>query len=273
MYFSSVLDSSAGAFSAQSVGGGAFAIGGFLARYSRISGNSASAYTLPSDSFAGGLCASGAVTIVGSTISNNRADYSAGVLIGRNYITSSFVANSTVTGNIARFADGGIGVTVQPIAVLNSTIAFNEARGDLYGGSGIFLSLGAVLTLRSSIVAANLNSDGPSDIGGVAGTSLSASSKDNLINASSLPLPPSSAISDCPRLDPLTENGGPTPTHQPQQASKAIDAGDNDIPLDSDQRQGPRVIGPRADIGAVERAPTDHNERIFLGRFDATCEW
>jgi hypothetical protein len=43
--------------------------------------------------------------------------------------------------------------------------------------------------------------------------------------------------------------------------------------LPSDQRQTARVDGASADIGAVEWHPGDREERIFLGGFDAKCEW
>ncbi|WP_197526517.1 choice-of-anchor Q domain-containing protein [Botrimarina colliarenosi] len=80
-----------------------------------------------------------------------------------------------------------------------------------------------------------------------------------------------------PRLAPLADHGGPTPTHAPLPGSRVIDAGDADYvaaPGETDQRGGlyQRVAGGRIDIGAFESqgpvttAPGDFNGD---GRFDA----
>ena len=64
-----------------------------------------------------------------------------------------------------------------------------------------------------------------------------------------------------PKLGPLEDNGGPTPTHALRPGSPAI----NHIPAEdcevtTDQRGVPRPQGPRCDIGAFEfRVPADAN--------------
>src|SRR5262249_38895323 len=55
-----------------------------------------------------------------------------------------------------------------------------------------------------------------------------------------------------PKLLPLADNGGPTPTHALRADSLAINAGANPDNLATDQRGQPRVSGVRADIGAFE---------------------
>ena len=56
-----------------------------------------------------------------------------------------------------------------------------------------------------------------------------------------------------PKLGPLQDNGGPTPTMALLPGSPAIDAGANPLGLTSDQRgYSPRVVGAAADIGAYE---------------------
>jgi hypothetical protein len=55
-----------------------------------------------------------------------------------------------------------------------------------------------------------------------------------------------------PRLGPLQDNGGPTPTMALLLGSPAIDAGSNPLNLPTDQRGDPRVVGAGADIGAYE---------------------
>lgn len=261
LYFSSILDSGATAPSFSAIGGAVMAKN-FAASYSTVRDNSAIAVFMNSD--AGGVFAYDSIALVGSTISGNRADWGGGMQVG-----GGTIANSSITDNVALYAFGGF-TAGQPIKVVNSTIAFNKAIGGVKGGAGI--GLFSMLNIQSSIVAANLNQDGAADIGAEGLPGFDAASKDNLIIASELPLPPGT-ISNCPKLGPLVDNGGPTLTHALNQASPAIDHGDNAAFLDSDQRQLARVIGARADIGAVEWSPTDHDERIFLGGFDAKCEW
>ncbi|MGH8173532.1 MAG: choice-of-anchor Q domain-containing protein, partial [Rhodanobacteraceae bacterium] len=61
-------------------------------------------------------------------------------------------------------------------------------------------------------------------------------------------------IQSDPGLFPLANFGGPTLTHALRPDSPAINAGNNAFGLDNDQRGAtfPRVVGPAADIGAVE---------------------
>ena len=55
-----------------------------------------------------------------------------------------------------------------------------------------------------------------------------------------------------PNLFPLKYYGGPTPVMVPQSNSPVINAGDSVLTSGLDQRAYARVIGGRADIGAVE---------------------
>ena len=54
------------------------------------------------------------------------------------------------------------------------------------------------------------------------------------------------------KLNPLSDNGGPTQTHALLPGSPAIDLGNNTDALATDQRGQPRVVGERCDIGAYE---------------------
>jgi hypothetical protein len=265
MYFSSIIGSSATGISSTAYGGGAWTLGQFTASYSTISGNSATGSAFGQG---GGLEAYASVSVIGSTISGNGADYDGGLFVGGSSATGVVITNSSITDNVARSFAGIL--TAQPIALSNSTVAFNKSTTANHEGAGVYL-IGADASIKSSIVAVNFNAAGPADIGAQGGQ-LTALSRDNLIIAST-EFVPSGTINDCPKLEPLADNGGPTLTHALNHASPAIDEGDNDAILDSDQRQVARVIGARADIGAVEWSPTDHDERIFLGGFDAKCEW
>lgn len=70
-------------------------------------------------------------------------------------------------------------------------------------------------------------------------------------------------------LGPLQDNGGPTWTHALQPGSPAIDASNNVIGLDFDQRGTPfhRVSGNAADIGVFE-AQVAIPDAIFADGFD-----
>jgi hypothetical protein len=59
-----------------------------------------------------------------------------------------------------------------------------------------------------------------------------------------------------PRLGPLTDNGGPTPTMVLLPGSPAIDAGNTALAPATDQRGAPRPFGLAANIGAFEFWPT-----------------
>jgi hypothetical protein len=58
-----------------------------------------------------------------------------------------------------------------------------------------------------------------------------------------------------PALSPLADNGGPTRTMMPRSGSPVINAADPEFeaPPTTDQRGSARVVGGRADMGAVEQ--------------------
>jgi hypothetical protein len=98
----------------------------------------------------------------------------------------------------------------------------------------------------------------------------------NLVTSSTVNLP-LDTITDCPKLDPLADNGGPTATHtlthKLRHDSPAIDQG-NPGTLLFDQRGAQRVYpdNGQADIGAVEWQPTDVDERLLASGFDGVCD-
>jgi hypothetical protein len=55
-----------------------------------------------------------------------------------------------------------------------------------------------------------------------------------------------------PKIGPLSDNGGPTPTVALLPGSPAIDAGNNALAPATDQRGYPRPFGAAADLGAFE---------------------
>ena len=82
------------------------------------------------------------------------------------------------------------------------------------------------------------------------------------------------ALTGDPHLNPLADNGGPTPTLSLCRSSVAIDAGNAAAPgLPATDQRGPgypRVIGAAPDIGAFEFNPD--GDEIFGNGFDnASC--
>jgi hypothetical protein len=91
----------------------------------------------------------------------------------------------------------------------------------------------------------------------------------NLITSSTIPVPPDT-ITDCPHLNPLADNGGPTRTNALRIDSPALNHGNNAGDFSTDQRGMPRVFGSSADIGAYEwNAPDDY---LFFSGFEGVCD-
>lgn len=211
--------------------------------------------------YGGGIYGFGRLTVRKSTISGNRAvprDFlgglpaSGGGIYANNPQRRSAVIDSTISGNSAH--DNSAAFFAGDVAIYNSTVTVNEENGDL--GTGFCQGRGAMsgerqLRLESTIVAGNsCTFQGENyDIG--AGSIVGSH---NLIGTWNVPVP-SDTIATSPRLGPLADNGGPTPTHAPLSGSLAIDHGNNPLRSKYDQRGPgfPRVKRVRADIGAYER--------------------
>ena len=202
-------------------GGGAISQSATIRR-STIQGNTAAT--------GGGLAetrlASGVrLTVESSTISGNHAGRAAAAFAPGLFGPGLVLTASTVAGNT------GAPALVASAAVCTrgcTTWASTEARGSILVGAGTAPAC-----------------DGP----------LGATSALNLAPDASC----GASLPGTGALDPLAENGGPTPTHLPQPGSGAIDA----VPLGTaqlcdgtmpvDQRGAARPNGSGCDVGAVER--------------------
>ncbi len=213
-----------------------------------VSGNTAAAPT--KNTYGGGVYARHFYGYY-STIAGNNATRRAGVAAGESFK----IRNSTISGNTASDQDGGARLATGTAYLYNSTIAFNSA-GTAGNTGGISAS---ALHMESSIVARNTSAGVGADIGTVAD---GISGSHNLIMFGNVPLP-TGTISDDPRLAPLQNNGGLTPTHALLGDSPAIDSGSNPLLLDWDQRLEQRKTLTAPDIGAFEL------DRIFSDRFEA----
>ena len=239
-------------------GGGVFSQGGTL---------TVTNSTLNTNSAAGGGIFSVGVTLTikNSTLNNNNSPFgNAGGILSAGGGSVNII-NSTLSGNSALVAAGGI-LSVNPLTITNSTVTNNHIG---FGtGGGIRQGGGFALILRNTIVAGNFKEAEPgataSDIDG----SADPSSSYNLIGTGG-----SGGLTDgtnnnqvgviSPGLAPLQNNGGPTQTHALLPTSPAIDKG-NSFGSVIDQRGSPRPVdlddaiypnaagGDASDIGAYE---------------------
>ena len=214
--------------------------------------------------------------ITGTTIADNEAAggsqgigggiYTSAVLTDGDASMEMLIANSTLSGNVAGDPDsagygGGAYLSAVPLNgstissnLNNVTVAGNRAfvAGGNGGGGGIFgeFSLGAP-AFTNTIVAGNSSPGDPTrrdcygDI---------LSNGNNLETAQTCGFTSLGDIqNENPMLEPLRQNGGPTPTRALKPGSPAINKGSNAGCEPRDQRGIPRPQGPRCDIGAYER--------------------
>ena len=263
------------------IGGGLYSRGNLVLTRSTISGNAIEATNAGENARGGGVFVRGVATLDASTIDGNSADGAGGGVfkeIFSNYgdppppqDTKLLLTNTTISGNSA---SSGAGIaTSRPLHLANSTIVFNQAS-DAAGGV-MFLLAGVddsegILTTQSSVIATNAtDGGGAADLG--ADDFLMASGANNLVTSAdaAITLPGDTLVSD-PLLLPLAANGGPTRTHAVDEGSPLIDAGNNALTLEFDQRGEPfaRVSGTAADIGAFEVQQAAVDDLIFRDGFD-----
>jgi hypothetical protein len=222
--------------------GGGISAGSVTATYSVIRNNQSTT--------GGGIevgCAQSCTfTLNKSTVSANRADGTGGGFEAGG-TDRALIIDSTLSDNIADdFSAGALPIRAR---IFTSTIAFNQETGECNGA----INARPQLRLVSSIVSGNIcNMVTDLDIGNYDGDQVTGSN--NIIGTSAVPVPPDTILA-APRLGPLTDNGGPTPTHMPAADSPALDRGINPLNCQYDQRgpRFPRVKGGFPDIGAVER--------------------
>ena len=238
-------------------------------------------------SFGGGI-SSPQLEIRDSTVSGNEAARGGGGI----YAWATFFAtNLTVSGNSA--PEGGGGLLLSPLAQLLSEVTVTGNVSANRGGGIQVLEFACppsdpspcdtLFDLSRSIVAGNTGADRPDcdampenaagfNVYGV-GEGCGQGIQDRAGTLAS-PLDP--------KLSPLGDNGGPTPTHLPLAGSPAIDLGGSVCPR-RDQRGALRPADgdgdgqARCDSGAVEATitcvPTDTALCFEGGRFQATAFW
>ena len=222
----------------------------------------------------GAIASRGARTdILASTLARNSSDAGGGIYLAHGQLN---LVHSTVSGNTVGSVGGGLRLAGGQAEIYNSTIADNHAEA----GGGISIRDNAAAVLTNSIVAGNLagigDAQSPSDLAGV-----------SIVSRHSLISDPVSALNVQHGMDgnivgksagdggratltldevlfPLTDNGGPAPTHALRPNSPAIDQGQvYPVPgpshwkITEDQRGTgfPRVVGASIDIGPFESQP------------------
>ncbi len=209
-----------------------------------------------------GIYNNGALTVTNSTVFSNTAGANGGGIYNAGTVT---LINVTISGNTGKTSGGGLFNNSGTANLNNVTIATNIADSDRNGtgdGGGIFRS-GGTINLKNTLVGANvdnsaaakhadcsgmLTSQGHNLLGNDTGCVFSAADGDQ-VGTGSGPIDP--------RLGPLQNNGGPTPTHALLAGSRAIDAGDNVGCPATDQRGLSRPRGLACDIGAYETSGND----------------
>jgi hypothetical protein len=231
-------------------GGGVFG-SRMTATYSVISGNEGRGIDMPA---AGDGC--GSATVCTLTLNKSTVSANQGGGIWALDADDVAIIESTVSDNVAWSGSAAVLPGGGETRIFNSTIAFNQDQptgpsAECRGAIEAF----QLLRMESSIVARNTCSliGDDYDIGDSSQGARIVGSN-NIIGYSEVPVPPDT-ISARPRLGPLTDNGGPTPTRKPHADSPALDRGSNLLNRQYDQRGPgfPRVKGGFPDIGAVER--------------------
>jgi CSLREA domain-containing protein len=211
----------------------------------------------------GGIYNEGMLTLIDSTVSNNRATLFGGGIENEGGGTLT-ARNVTVSSNFANSDSGGIDNNIGTVLLANSTVTANTADADAAGGGngGGILDFGAgVFELRNTIVANNSDATGdgtvaPDCVG--APTSLGHNLIGNSSNCGWVAA--TGDVLDMPaNLGPLASNGGPAFTHALLPGSLALDAGDPAAPGSganscetTDERGVSRTLGGPCDIGAYE---------------------
>jgi hypothetical protein len=154
-----------------------------------------------------------------------------------------------INGNPATGLGGGVYAATGSVVLVNLTIASNSVAA---GGPSTNASVGAnvvnsngTLTLRNSLLAYGGTNGNAWGIITDSGFNISSDGSANFNSGSSF------NFTD-PRLGPLADYGGPTPTMALRPNSPAIDFGGANGAPPIDQRGWPRPFGAGVDIGAYE---------------------
>jgi sugar lactone lactonase YvrE len=247
----------------QNVGAGMYNYSGDpTLTYTRFSGNVA-------DGSGGGMYVNGgSPTLTNVTFSGNSAKTSPGG--GLSNAGNATLTNVTFSGNTSQGGGGGMHQVLNTATLTNVTFSGNTSQG---GGGGLFRESG-VVHLANTLLAGNTGTTGPDCsgtltsqgynlVGNNSGCTLTAAAGDQVGTAGS-PLDP--------KIGPLQDNGGFTPTRALLPGSPALNKGSLLTPGSgagacgaADQRGVQRPQGGRCDIGAYEALPAPDTTSTSVG--------
>lgn len=189
--------------------------------------------------------ADGVISVTHSTLNDNMAGYGGGYYHEAFFApVRSQVENSTLSANTAITSGGGIFVEHGTLLVTNGTIYGNGAPT----GGGVFRNDGSAVagTIRvSNTIIAGSTAGG--DCAGTVGSNDYNLAGDGTCTGFT---EPNDLTNTDPKLGPLQNNGGDTPTHATLWGSPAVEGGSCE--LATDQRGVARPVGDACDIGAFE---------------------
>jgi CSLREA domain-containing protein len=210
--------------------------------------------------FGGGLNNSGSsLTIEKSSISGNTAGTGGGI---HNGATSRLeITNSTVSGNSATHG-GGISNEVSTAETSQVSLRNVTVSGNSAGSAGGGIDNSGNFFYQNTIVAGNTSGGADPDCRDTSdgsfyslGNNLTGSATGCPVVDSDVQVDPGVVFTEV--MGALQNNGGNTPTHALLVGSPALDAGDDGICPDTDQRGVLRPQGTACDIGAFELEQED----------------
>lgn|GEM_PF-2901146 len=221
----------------------------------------------------GAILTNGTLTLNAVTLNGNRANNGGAIRSDGTLI----LTNTTISGNRANGDGGGLYQNANQATLTNVTIADNRSDydGNASGaGGGVFRAGGNVL-LHNTIVADNYNGGSLSTTADNIGGTVDSTSSYNLVGIGSGGL--NNGFNNnqvgvaTALLGALMNNGGPTFTHGLLYNSPALEAGDDSVADNSDQRglgftrpaNGDLTPGAHVDIGAYERQATETRRAGF----------
>jgi PKD repeat protein len=221
-----------------------------------------------SDGDGGGIHNRGTLIVTNSVFSNNKGNFNSwghgGAIMNEN--GTVLLIKTTFSENNAMFG-GGVYNWNGTLNVMNSTFSDNFA----VGGGGI-LNIGMATLINSTFSGNgygnianndNLNNSTTTATNTIVANTIDSNCYGTLSGSSNLAddesCGPGFTISSSILLGPLADNGGPTQTMALLPGSAAIDAGDDEVCITTDQRGVIRPQGAHCDIGAYEAEVTADN--------------